>query len=504
MGGKIINQKTLFLACKWINCILAVTLFVCLFILPGVTVIKYLSDPALQKNDIPQIALQTHRSLTSRYGLWLKQRIESKKAAQLSTHNISGTEWPLFGTVFYLWATEAIQQELTSKGVNAKLLPSAYAKDTLKLSAQFLVDPNQAKWVKDHWGNNYLSRENLFYRMLLIGGLFSYQNILNDKTYEPILREQAISLARELDASPYGLLDDYPGQCYPIDIIAAIAAIKRADVVLKTDHSLFVERAVRAFQAARLDPQTLLPAYNVDSKTGVAFSGARGIGLSFMLIWAPELWKDVAVDWYAKYKHFYWQERYGIVGFREFSNYSKSPDWWMDVDSGPVMAGFGIASTAFGLGAAKANNHINDAQILSSEIIPLSWPLWDGTLLGARLLSNVTDAPYLGEMALLFLFTRQPMIEKEFHSSASMPLIVYFVTALYFLVGTFYIYREIRELRKWVQNIHKVVIMAFWVQITLWLAFLLLGLWLIFFKNIIFGVLACLGAGVLPLVKFRL
>lgn len=472
--------------------------------MPGVIVIKYLSDPALLKNDIPQIAIQTHQSLTSKYGLWLQQRIESKKAAQLSTHNISGTEWPLFGTVFYLWATESIQRELTKKGVDSKFLPSTYAKDTLKLAAQFLVDPNQAKWVRDHWGDDYLVRENLFYRMLLISGLLSYQNILNNKTYEHMLREQVISLAKELDTSPYGLLDDYPGQCYPIDIIAAIAVIKRADVVLKTDHSEFVKKAVRAFQDARLDPQTLLPAYNVDSKTGVAFSGARGIGLSFMLIWAPELWENVAVDWYAKYKRSYWQERYGIAGFREFSNNNKSPDWWMDVDSGPVIAGFGIASTAFGLGAAKANNHINDAWILSSEIIPLSWPLWDGTLLGARLLSNVTDAPYLGEMALLFLFTRQPILEKEFHDMAFMPFIVYLIIALYFVLGIFLIWREIRVLKRWTLNIDRAIVTAFGIQITLWFSLLLFGLWLILSNNILFGVVACLGAGVFPLAKFRL
>jgi hypothetical protein len=38
-----------------------------------------------------------------------------------------------------------------------------------------------------------------------------------------------------------------------------------------------------------------------------------------------------------------------------------------------------------------------------------SWPLPDGTLAGARILSNVSDAPYLGEAAILFNITRQPI-----------------------------------------------------------------------------------------------
>jgi len=259
------------LLCKWVNCLLLIALFTYFFILPGLLTINFLNDKALSEPGIPKIALHTHRLLTNRFGKWLQERIDSKRATELTIHNISGTEWPLFGTVFYLWATEAIEEELKRQGAETSRLPSTYAKETLQLAAEFLNDPNQAQWVKDHWGEDYLHRENLFYRMLLMGGLLSYQNILKDNEYEDILRDQVTTLAKELDESPHGLLDDYPGQCYPIDIIAAIAVIKRADSLLGTDHSLFVQRAVRGFQGERLDSKNLLPSYTVNSITGKGF-----------------------------------------------------------------------------------------------------------------------------------------------------------------------------------------------------------------------------------------
>ena len=412
----------------------------------------YLNDEGLYTRQIPIIVLRTHRLLTNRYERWLRRRIDSKRATELSISNIPGTEWPLFGTVFYLWATEAIEEELLRDKNNSLSLPSEYAKDTIKLAAQFLADPNQAVWVKNHWGKNYLDKENLFYRMLLINGLLSYQKITGDKTYEGILRGQVTSLAQELDQSPYGLLDDYPGECFPIDIIAAIAGIKRADEILGADHSMFVKSALRGFQGNRLAPDTLLPAYNVDSRTGYGLSSARGIGMSFMLIWAPELWKEVAIDWYSKYKNLYWQGKWGMVGFREFPRKRVNTDWWMDADSGPVIGGFGVAATAFGLGAARANNYFNDAYILSSEVIVLSWPLLDGTLLGARLLSNVTDAPYLGETNLLFLLTRQPKLDNVNIIVKKIPALVYIVILLFFFVGLLYIFREVVFFKKWLAN----------------------------------------------------
>ncbi|MFA6282137.1 MAG: hypothetical protein WCY05_06535, partial [Candidatus Omnitrophota bacterium] len=464
--------------------------------------ICYLKDKGLHTAQIPKIALRTHRLLTKQYGQWLHKRLDSKRANELNKTHVSGTEWPLFGTVFYLWATESIQNEMLQKNVSSELLPKKYAKDTVEEAAKFLADPNQAKWVKDYWGKDYLCRENLFYRMLLISGLLSYQNILDDQKYENLLKDQVLTLAKELDESPHGLVDDYPGECYPIDIIAAIAVIKRADGVLGTDHSMFVKRAVRGFEGNKLDPNTQLPAYNADSGTGYGLGSARGIGMSFMLIWAPELWENVAIDWYAKYKSLYWQEKFGVAGFREFPKTIKNANWWMDPDSGPVVEGFGVAATAFGLGAARANNHFDDAYALGSEVAVLSWPLLDGTLLGARFLSNFTEAPYLGETALLFLFSRQPVLGGAHSIVRKTPISVHIVIFLYFLVGFFYIFREIMDFRKYLKNSKHIHLSKPFIQLFVWMVLILLGTGILIFYNGLLGLLVILFGVKFPIVEY--
>ncbi len=94
-------------------------------------------------------------------------------------------------------------------------------------------------------------------------------------------------------------------------------------------------RAIRGFQEERLDRLTGLPAYVVDSKTGRAEDHARGVGLSFMLIWAAELWPQTAESWYGRYEKQFWQEGTWFAGFREFPH-DVDVGWFnmADVDAG--------------------------------------------------------------------------------------------------------------------------------------------------------------------------
>jgi len=73
-------------------------------------VIYYLADPALKNNDIPKIAYRVHHSISGKLEEWANQRVLSKVSESLSLNNISGTEWPMFSAVYYLWATEALEQ----------------------------------------------------------------------------------------------------------------------------------------------------------------------------------------------------------------------------------------------------------------------------------------------------------------------------------------------------------------------------------------------------------
>jgi len=380
-------------------------------IYPAVLGAFAIMDPAIRGPGIPQAAWRQFRNLSPRYAAWARRWIGEGNAGKLSLENISGTEWPLFGSVFYLWGVENLQTAWDAGDHTAKTEPKVFARDAIIAASELVVDPEHAAWVKKHWGDNYLHRENVFYRMLVISALTSREKLLHDGAHTAMLRDQVETFVRELDESRTGLLDDYPGQCYPGDVIAAIASVQRADQVLGTNHSAFVERALRGFvgiNATRLG----LPPYFADARTGRPLSDAQGCAISYFELTSPELWPQVAKTWYAIYDKHFWQHRITADGYREFANGTAHADWRMDVDSGPVIAGHGVSASAFGAGAARKNGRFDRAYPLAAEMLATVWELPNGVLAVPRLLSNATDAPMLGEAAILWVLTVQP--EKGF------------------------------------------------------------------------------------------
>lgn len=462
--------------------------------------INDLSDPGLYSNQMPRCVFRWHRALSPKYEKWARSRVKSKAATKLTTANISGTEWPVFGSVFYLWATEALQEAYKENPKLTSSAPKKYARGAIEAATALIADPNHASWVKDHWGQAYLEKENLFYRMLLISGLTSYQKLTGNTKYEELLYSQVESLSKELDESPYGLLDDYPGQCYPVDILPAIAAIRRADTILGTDHSEFAARAIRGFQDTRLDEDTDLPAYFVDSKTGRAKDIARGVGLSFMLIWAPELWPETAEEWYAKYEEQFWQQGILFAGFRE---YPKDVDvgWFAlnDVDAGPVIGGYGAAACAFGIGAARAMGRFDHAYALTSEAIVCMWPLPNGPLLGPRILSNLSDAPYLGEAAVLFALTRMPVNTEGVIEQAKIPGFVHIGIFLFVCLGFLEVIATILKTRRIYKYNSRRHIHSANMQFSLWLASIVMAVLVWILLSVSFGLIILLTAQLLPI-----
>jgi hypothetical protein len=418
-----------------INSVLVVLLAACLFIYPPVRAfLDIRNDPALQQTGIPKAAWRLYRNLTPRYAVWAQKRIAEGRAENLSTSDISGTEWPLFGSVFFLWGIDNLQTAWDAGDHSAGVEPKVFAHDAIIAASELVIDPRHASWVKKHWGDDYLHRENVFYRMLVIAALTTREKLLHDGAHLDLLRDQVESFSKELDASNNGLLDDYPGECYPGDVMAALMCIKRADAVLGTDHSDFLERAVRGF-VGRNATRLQLPPYAANSNSGRPESDARGCANSYMCLTSPELWPAQAKRWYALYDKFFWQERIAAAGYREYPNNVTNSDWSMDVDAGPVVDGYGVAASAFGIGAARKNGRFDRAFPLSAEMLATVVELPNGVLAMPRLLSNFSDAPMLGEAGILWQLSIQPQTGFAVKTGGGVPNYVWIVLVGMFLIG---------------------------------------------------------------------
>lgn len=490
------NRPHFLLFCYYGNAILFISLAIYFFLLPFVLMIICLDDPGLKGAGMPRIAFCLHHRLSPRYERWAYKRISSGSAKALSVEEVAATEWPAFGSVFYLWATEALQRAYEQDNSLWPAPPKAYSAGAIEVAAALVTDTGHASWVKKHWGEDYLHKENVFYRMLLIAAMTSYHKLLGGDKYLDFLRDQVETLSSELDKSRYGLLDDYPGQCYPTDIVAAIAAIKRADTVLGTDHSEFVKRAIRGFEGDLVD-LTGLPPYQAGSKTGV-IDISRGCSSQWMTVWAPEIWPDRAKQWYDSFEKHFWQKRCSAVGFREFPKDFPQSDWHIDVDSGPVICGYGAAASAFGIGAARANGRFDHAYPLSIEVLLLSLPLPDGTLFGARFLSNATHAPYLGEAALLYALTRMPVGDVDIKRPGKLPYFVYIVLCLYFAFGVLILLTTYTSFQRQRKQITKKIFPLKNLQVIIWVCLVSMGIILAVGYRLEIGLLLILLAQLLP------
>jgi hypothetical protein len=503
-----------------INSLAAVALVACLFIYPPVRAALDIRDPALLQPGTPKIAWRLCKNLSPRYAKWATERVAQGRAEPLSTSDISGTEWPLFGSVFYLWGIENLQPAWDAGARETGVEPKVFAREAIVAASELVIDPKHASWVKKHWGEDYLHRENVFYRMLVIAALTSREKLLHDGAHMDLLRDQVETLAKDLDESKTGLLDDYPGECYPGDVMAAVMCIKRADVVLGTDHSTFVSRALRAFTGTRTS-RYQLPPYSASSSNGLPTSEARGCANSYMCLTAPELWPAQARQWYALYDRFFWQKRITAFGFREFPNdparartksarqsvgatayrgLLNNTDWGIDVDAGPVIAGHGLAASAFGVGAARKNGRFDQAFPLAAEMLATIGELPNGVLAMPRLLSNLSDAPMLGEAAILWLLSIQPEKGFPLKTGGSIPPYVYIVLATAFLFGIWRILAAIYaffEARRGPEPEVRMPIL----QVIAW-AFLVLGSAVSFwFEHGLIGVALLVIALMLPVIK---
>lgn len=490
------SKHHLLLVCNWSNSVIFISLAIYFFFLPFVLMMLSLGDSGLKREEMPKVAFHLHQRLSPVYEKWACRRIQSGSARNLSLDEISSTEWPVFGSVFYLWATENLQEAWERDQNLCPVAPKVYAAGTIEAATALITDPGHASWVKEHWGEDYLHKENLFYRMLLIAGMTSYHKLLGGDKYIDFLRDQVETLSDELDKSRFGLLDDYPGQCYPTDVMAAIAAIKRADSVLGTNHSEFVARSIRGFENHLVD-STGLPPYRADSRSGV-IGISRGCSSQWMAIWAPELWPEKANEWYDDFEKHFWQKRWTAVGFREFPKDSHTRDWYIDVDSGPVICGYGAAACAFGIGAARANGRFDHAYPLSMEVLLTSWPLPNGTLFIPRFLSNATHAPYLGEAALLYALTRMPPGNVEITEPGELPAFTYIVLGMYLGGGLLIVTAVIISHRFRLKRMNKKNYPLVKAQLAVWGAFVIAGIVLAIGYRLEIGLLLILLAQLLP------
>ena len=198
-----------------------IVLSLLLLIYPAVTICLVVTDSQLNHTGECFLVPMWFNSAAGRFSSWANTYLETNYAGSLDHDDIPGTDGPCRRGVL---PGHGRRPSLTRQNRR----DSGNGREAVEKAAQIVASPVTATWVRTKWGSGYLEKENVFYRMLLVLGLSSYERITGRTQYHALMSRQRVTLAEELGKAKLHLRDDYPNECYPADMLWAVAAIQRA------------------------------------------------------------------------------------------------------------------------------------------------------------------------------------------------------------------------------------------------------------------------------------
>ena len=143
--------------------------------------------------------------------------------------------------------------------------------------------------------------------------------------------------------------ETYPGEAYPVDVAAGVAALA-LDEAARGEAPSGARRDALARVRSAIDGASGLLVQAVDPATGAAVDRPRGSGTFLAAYFLPVADADVARGLYTSGRGLLATEL-GFLGARELLPGAAGGG---DVDSGPIILGLGVSASGFALAGARA------------------------------------------------------------------------------------------------------------------------------------------------------
>ena len=227
---------------------------------------------------------------------------------------------------------------------------------SMELAIDGLLGDDVRAFDAERWGSDPLDDLDgdnghaayLGYAGIVLG---LHRRLAPESRYGALHDRLAEALARRLAAAEVGLLETYPGEVYPVDNTAVLATLGLHGAATEADHSAPVAATVARMRERWIDPSTGLLIQAVDHRTGEPTDHPRGsgsaLGSQFMSFADPALARDLAAAVRAELAG-------GIIGFGLVREYPRQGlQGRGDIDSGPVILGYGVSPTGFSVASAR-------------------------------------------------------------------------------------------------------------------------------------------------------
>lgn len=225
----------------------------------------------------------------------------------------------------------------------------------MRSAADRMVDARTLNYARDEYGSDaivdlrfsghaYLGYVNLALGMMRLVDPDSPHAELHDRLSD--------ELARNLDASPIGMLETYPGETWPPDVAAVAGSVGFHSRVTGKERNGLMARWQARFEKCALDSSGYL-VQRLETGSCTPRDMPRGSGTavsSYFLSFYPNTLSGELEQTLARIGH---REFVGLGALRE---YAPGQSGLGDGNSGPVIFGVSIGATGFGLGAARAHN----------------------------------------------------------------------------------------------------------------------------------------------------
>jgi hypothetical protein len=146
------------------------------------------------------------------------------------------------------------------------------------------------------------------------------------------------------------LLESYPGEVYPVDNCFVVGSIGLHQTVTGADHHAVLAQWSARTRERYLDAETGLLIQAVDAFNGRPIADARGSGTVLGLFALHYADPGLAHDLYLAMKRHLASSLFRFGGVREYP-FGQSGSG--DIDSGPIVFGFGLSPTGFAIAGAR-------------------------------------------------------------------------------------------------------------------------------------------------------
>ncbi len=282
------------------------------------------------------------------------------------------------------------------KDLSARWLPA------IRRGVQVLLAPKTRAFATEAWGDDALAHLDdaegrdawLGYTALSLGVAR-----LVDPTFAYVREHDAIvaALRRRVTSSDTGLFATYPGETYPVDNAAAVAAVYVHGRSVGVDESAFVDRWSSLIASRYIDRGSGFLKQAVVGDVGGVARGSGSALAAYFLGFTPSPLARELFEALRKHGH------QSVAGFSTIREYPPGVSGSGDIDSGPVIFGASVSATGFMLASAR---RFDDRSLFAGLYrtaalfgVPFSGAHGDGFAIGGP----------LGNAILLAMESAQPL-----------------------------------------------------------------------------------------------